>query len=315
MKKDQSFTTPYLKFNRQQWHSLSRSLPLVLTKEQIIHLKNIDEELSLEEVTKIYLPLSFLLNCYFSSHLKRQILIQKFLGINKYHIPYIIGIAGSVSVGKSTTANILKILLSHSTVDQKVEVLTTDSFLYTNKVLQNRGLMKKKGFPQSYDTHGIVRFISAIKAGNSQVMAPQYSQLIYDIVPDSYTIFEKTDILILEGLNILQGSIDQLQNKCPIFVSDFIDFSIYVDAPEALLQKWYINRFLKLRKEEFNNPASYFHCYSQIPESKAIKIAINIWKEINGLNLKKHILPTRERANLIITKGKNHIIDEVYLRK
>lgn len=315
MKKDQSLATPYLQFSRQQWAALRNSVPLTLTEEQIANLKGINEDLSLEEVAQIYLPLSRLLNFYFSSNVRRQAVLEQFLGTNVPRIPYIIGIAGSVAVGKSTTARVLQALLSRWPEHRKVELLTTDGFLHPNKVLQERGLMKKKGFPQSYDIQNLVRFVSEIKSGAPRVTAPQYSHLIYDIIPDGCKVIEQPDILILEGLNVLQSGMDYPHDPHRVFVSDFVDFSIYVDAPEDLLQGWYINRFLKFRQGAFSNPDSYFHHYSQLPESEAVEIATNLWKEINGLNLTQNILPTRERASLIMTKGGNHAVESVRLRK
>ncbi|SLM61398.1 MULTISPECIES: type I pantothenate kinase [Dickeya] len=315
MIKEQSFATPYLQFNRQQWANLRDSVPLTLTEDEIIKLKGINEDLSLDEVAEIYLPLSRLLNFYISSNLRRQAVLEQFLGTNEQKIPYIIGIAGSVAVGKSTTARVLQALLSRWPEHRKVELITTDGFLHPNKVLQERNLMKKKGFPQSYDMHSLVKFVSDIKSGVSRVSAPTYSHLTYDIVPESNKVIEQPDILILEGLNVLQSGMDYSHDPHRVFVSDFVDFSIYVDAPEELLKSWYINRFLKFRQGAFTNPNSYFHNYARLAEAEAINIASQLWQEINGLNLQQNILPTRERASLIMTKSANHAVEYVRLRK
>ena len=315
IKRDQSLATPYLQFDRTQWAALRDSVPLTLSEEEIVKLKGINEDLSLEEVAQIYLPLSRLLNFYISSNLRRQAVLEQFLGTDGQRIPYVIGIAGSVAVGKSTTARLLQALLSRWPEHRSVELITTDGFLHPNKVLNERGLMKKKGFPQSYDMHSLVKFVSEVKSGAKRVTAPVYSHLIYDVVPQGNKVIEQPDILILEGLNVLQSGMDYPHDPHRVFVSDFVDFSIYVDAPEDLLQTWYINRFLKFRQGAFSNPDSYFHNYAKLPETEAINIATQLWNEINGLNLNQNILPTRERASLIMTKSVNHAVDSVRLRK
>lgn len=315
IKRDQSLATPYLQFDRTQWAALRDSVPLTLSEEEILKLKGINEDLSLDEVAQIYLPLSRLLDFYISSNLRRQAVLEQFLGTDGQKIPYIIGIAGSVAVGKSTTARLLQALLSSWPEHRSVEVITTDGFLHPNKVLNERGLMKKKGFPQSYDMRSMVKFVSEVKSGAKHVTAPVYSHLIYDVVPDGNKVIEQPDILILEGLNVLQSGMDYPHDPHRVFVSDFVDFSIYVDAPETLLQNWYINRFLKFRQGAFSNPDSYFHNYSKLPEPEAVNIATQLWNEINGLNLQQNILPTRERASLIMTKSANHAVKSVRLRK
>lgn len=315
IKRDQSLATPYLQFDRTQWAALRDSVPLTLSEEEIVKLKGINEDLSLEEVAQIYLPLSRLLNFYISSNLRRQAVLEQFLGTDGQKIPYVIGIAGSVAVGKSTTARLLQALLSRWPEHRSVELITTDGFLHPNKVLNERGLMKKKGFPQSYDMHSLVKFVSEVKSGAKRVTAPVYSHLIYDVVPEGNKVIEQPDILILEGLNVLQSGMDYPHDPHRVFVSDFVDFSIYVDAPETLLQSWYINRFVKFRQGAFSNPDSYFHHYSKLPEPEAINIATQLWNEINGLNLQQNILPTRERASLIMTKSANHAVESVRLRK
>ena len=307
--------TPYLHFNRSQWAALRDSVPMTLTEGEIARLKGINEDLSLEEVAEIYLPLSRLLNFYISSNLRRQAVLEQVLGTDGQRIPYIISIAGSVAVGKSTTARVLQALLSRWPEHRSVELITTDGFLHPNEVLKERGLMKKKGFPLSYDMHRLVKFVSDLKSGVPHVTAPVYSHLIYDRIPGGDKTVVQPDILILEGLNVLQSGMDYPHDPHHVFVSDFVDFSIYVDAPEDLLQNWYINRFLKFREGAFTDPDSYFHHYAQLSEEEAINVATGLWNEINYVNLKENILPTRERASLILTKSEKHAVDQIRLRK
>lgn len=315
MTKHQDITTPFVSFERQEWADLRDAIPLTLTESDLERLKGINDELSLDEVIEIYLPLSRLLNFYIRSNLRRQSVLDQFLGREGQRIPYVIGIAGSVAVGKSTTARILQALLSRWPEHRHVELVTTDGFLHPNTVLHERGIMKKKGFPESYDMRRFVQFISDVKSGQPRVSAPVYSHLIYDIVPDGEKVIEQPDILLLEGLNVLQSGMDYPHDPHRVFVSDFVDFSIYVDADTALLKSWYIERFLKFRKGAFSDPNSYFHNYAKLSEEEAVSIANQIWDEINGLNLQQNILPTRERASLILTKGKEHAVERVCLRK
>ncbi|WP_392559109.1 type I pantothenate kinase [Orbus mooreae] len=306
--------SPYMHFKRNEWAALRNAVPMTLTSDELKLLQGINEELSLEEVTDIYLPLSRLLNYYIGNHFTRQVILSKFLGQN-YKIPYVIGIAGSVAVGKSTTARVLKALLTRWPEHRKVALVTTDGFLYPNKVLEERNIMHKKGFPQSYDVKKLLQFVSDIKSGVAQVSAPVYSHLVYDIVAGESVEIESPDILILEGLNVLQNPANFNAGNNRVFVSDYVDFSIYVDAEIPLLHDWYINRFLKFRAGAFSDPNSYFHHYSQISEGEALAKAEQIWKNINELNLVENILPTRERASLILTKGVDHRVDSVQLRK
>lgn len=308
-------TSAYLHFDRQHWAALRESTPLVLDEQDIEQLKGINEDLSLSEVAEIYLPLSRLLNFYISSNLNHQNVVKKFLGTERKKVPYIISIAGSVAVGKSTTARVLQALMSRWPEHRKVELITTDGFLHPNALLKERGLMKKKGFPQSYDMHRLVNFVADIKAGKEKLTVPVYSHLTYDIIPEEQKVVEAPDIVILEGLNVLQSGMDYSHDPHRVFVSDFVDFSIYVDAPEELLKQWYINRFLRFREGAFSDPNSYFHHYSQLTIEEAKGIASTLWDEINGLNLRENILPTRERANLILSKSLKHAVSTVSLRK
>jgi len=309
--------SPYLSFDRNKWAQLRKSEPMTLTANEIEQLKGINEELSIDEVRDIYLPLSRLLNYYVNSTKSRQAVIMNFLNEKLQKIPFIIGIAGSVSVGKSTSARVLQALLSRWKENNKVALITTDGFLYPNAVLEEKNLMSKKGFPESYDIQHLIRFVSDIKSGKTEVKAPKYSHVTYDIVPDEQVVITPPpDILILEGLNVLQNRTDYpQQNKPTIFVSDFLDFSIYVDAEENYLEEWFLNRFMKFRETAFNDPKSYFYPVSNLPEQEAKLLALNVWKEINSKNLHKNILPTRERAHLILHKGENHLVDYVKLRK
>ena len=304
--------TPFLSFNREQWAELRKSVPLKLTEQDLKPLLGFNEDLSLDEVSTIYLPLTRLINYYIDENLHRQTVLHRFLGRNNAKTPYIISIAGSVAVGKSTSARILQSLLSHWPTERKVDLITTDGFLYPLDKLKQDNLLQKKGFPVSYDTSKLIRFLADVKSGKSNVTAPIYSHLTYDIILDEFNVVDKPDILILEGLNVLQTGNNKTNQT---FVSDFVDFSIYVDAEEKLLKEWYIKRFLKFRESAFNDPNSYFKHYASLSKEEAITTASKIWDEINGLNLNQNILPTRERANLILTKGENHQVELVKLRK
>ena len=304
--------TPFLSFDRQRWAELRKSVPLTLTEQDLKPLLGINEELSLDEVRTIYLPLVRLINYYIDENIRRQNVLRRFLGEKSTNVPYIISIAGSVAVGKSTSARILQSLLSHWPKQRKVDLITTDGFLHPLAYLQEHNLLHKKGFPISYNTPQLIRFLADIKSGKPNVTAPIYSHLTYDIIPDQFNVIDQPDILILEGLNVLQPNRNQANE---LFVSDFVDFSIYVDAEEDLLKEWYIHRFLKFRQSAFTDPNSYFKHYANLSEQEAITTAGKIWDEINGLNLKENILPTRERADLILKKGANHEVELVRLKK
>ncbi len=304
-----------MQFEREQWSELRDNVALTLSEQDLQQLQGINESLSLDEVRDIYLPLSRLLNLYVEAQQYRHTVRDKFLNSNNEHVPYIIGIAGSVAVGKSTTARILQALLSRWPEHPQVALVTTDGFLRPNQDLVARNLMHKKGFPESFDIKALVDFVAAIKSGKESVSAPIYSHLTYDILPDETIKVEKPDIVILEGLNVLQTAINYPDHPHRVFVSDFVDFSIFVDADTDLLKQWYIQRFLKFREGAFTDPNAYFHSYSKMSEREAIKIAAKIWDEINGVNLQENIRPTRDRANLILKKSTNHQVSNVKLRK
>lgn len=307
--------TAYMLFERSQWSELRNNVALTLSKQDLQQLQGINESLSLDEVSDIYLPLSRLLNLYVETQQYRHTVRDQFLNSDHEHVPYIIGIAGSVAVGKSTTARILQALLSRWPQHPKVALVTTDGFLRSNQDLIARNLMHKKGFPESFDIKALIDFVAAIKSGKKSVSSPIYSHLTYDILPNQTLAVEKPDIVILEGLNVLQTAINYPDHPHRVFVSDFVDFSIYVDADTDLLKQWYIQRFLKFREGAFTDPDAYFHSYSKMSKPEAIAIASKIWDEINGINLQENIQPTKNRANLILNKATNHQVSSVKLRK
>ncbi|MDD1784420.1 type I pantothenate kinase [Enterovibrio sp. ZSDZ35] len=306
--------TPYLSFDRKKWSELRDSVPMTLDETDLEKLRGINEHLTMEEVQDIYLPLSRLLNLYVKARKGRTQVLEQFLGENDNNVPYVIGIAGSVAVGKSTTARILKALLERWPEHPKVELITTDGFLHPNKVLNDRALMKKKGFPESYDIRRLVQFVADVKSGKKRVEAPVYSHLVYDIT-DSIKVVEQPDILIVEGLNVLQSGMDYPHEPHRVFISDFLDFSLFVDADSELLKTWYIERFMQFRRGAFQDPTSYFHHYTKLSNDEALEKAAAIWEEINGKNLIENILPTRGRAGLILQKGANHAVQTVTVRK
>ena len=307
--------SPYRWFSRDEWAELRADTPLTLNLDDLMKLQSLHDPISLEEVVAIYLPLSRLLVLYVAATQGLYKATQRFLGAEDGKVPYIIGIAGSVSAGKSTTARVLRALLSRWPNTPKVDLVTTDGFLHNNAELSRQGLMERKGFPESYDGKGLIQFLSDVKAGKRNVHAPVYSHLVYDVVPGESTIVDRPDILIVEGLNVLLPNRLSPDGEEIPFVSDFFDFSIYLDAHEALLEKWYIERFMRLRETAFRDPRSFFTKYADLTDEEAVSTAKSLWTRINLPNLHENILPTRPRASLVLTKGASHRIEQVALRK
>lgn len=308
--------SPYTEFSRDEWARLRGATPLTLSEADLDALRGVDGHVSLEEVEHIYLPLSRLLNLYAAAAQQLYRVTDTFLGSPAARVPYVIGVAGSVAGGKSTTSRILQALLARWPDHPKVDLVTTDGFLYPNRVLEARGIMHRKGFPESYDVRRLIRFLVEVKGGAAEVRAPVYSHLIYDIVPDEELAVRRPDILIVEGLNILQTGTTSPDRPARLFVSDFLDFSIYIDASERNLEAWYIQRFRRLRETAFRDPTSFFHRYAvNLSDDEAIDFAREVWSTINAVNLRENVLPTRDRARLILQKGKDHRVARVKLRK
>jgi type I pantothenate kinase len=307
--------SPYRVLSRAEWAALREDTPMTLRPEEVMRLRSMHDRLDMSEVEEIYLPLSRLLWMYVAATQRLFLVQQRFLGTEDAKMPYIIGIGGSVAVGKSTTARVLQALLARWPNTPKVDLVTTDGFLYPNAVLEREGLMDRKGFPESYELPALLRFLNDVKAGRRPTRAPIYSHLIYDVMPNHWIEVDRPDILIVEGLNVLQAGRPPKDGEAIPFVSDFFDFSIYLDADDEVLERWYVSRFLTLRGTAFSDPKSYFHRYSKLSDADAIAEATEIWTKINLVNLHENILPTRLRADLILKKGESHGVDEVALRK
>ncbi len=307
--------SPHRVFNRAEWASLRADTPMTLSADEVERLRSLNDPVSLTEVETIYLPLSRLLSLYVAATQGLFQATQTFLGDTGGVTPFIIGLAGSVAVGKSTTTRLLRALLSRWPNTPRVALVATDGFLFPNSVLKREGLMEKKGFPESYDMPAMLAFLAEIKSGAPSANAPVYSHLKYDIMPGEKDVVARPDILILEGLNVLQTSQPDARGLTSPVVSDFFDFSIYVDADEAVIERWYVERFKELRQTAFRDPNSYFRRYADVSDSDAEAMARDIWRRINLPNLRQNILPTRPRADLILRKGPSHQIEEVALRR
>jgi type I pantothenate kinase len=304
----------YLHFDRDEWAALRAATPLTLREGDLEALRGINERIDLDEVAAVYLPLTRLLNLYVAATQNLHKASAAFLGTLSPKVPYVIGVAGSVAVGKSTFARLLQALLARWPDHPKVELVTTDGFLYPNRVLEERGIMNRKGFPESYDTRRLLQFLRELKSGAAEVSAPVYSHVVYDIVDGEEVTVHQPDILILEGLNVLQvGNTAEVAN--PEFVSDSFDFSIYIDADEADIEAFYVQRFLTLRETVFKDPDSFFQHYAHLTHDEAVETARYIWREINGRNLRENIAPTKGRAGLLLRKGSDHRVTDVALRR
>jgi type I pantothenate kinase len=300
----------YVTFDREEWRDLRAATPLTIREKDLEALRGINDRIDLKEVDDVYVPLTRLLNLYVAATQNLHRVSATFLGTIVPKVPYVIGVAGSVAVGKSTFARILQAMLSRWPDHPKVGLITTDGFLHPNRVLEERGIMNRKGFPESYDTRRLLSFLRELKSGAEEVRAPVYSHVVYDIVDGEEEVIHQPDILILEGLNLLQ-----VGDAATEFVSDYFDFSIYLDAAEADIEEWYIERFLKLRETVFQDPSSFFRHFAALSHEQAVATARGIWHEINGKNLVENILPTRERASLILALGPDHRVSSVALRK
>jgi type I pantothenate kinase len=306
---------PYVDFGRDEWARLRASTPLPLTEADIAQLRGLNEPMEMREVEDIYLPLSRLLNLRVAATRELHAVTETFLGHLHAGVPYVIGIAGSVAVGKSTIARILQALLARWPDHPRVDLVTTDGFLFPNAILEARGLMARKGFPESYDVRRLMQFLTELKSGAAEVRTPRYSHLTYDIVPDEEIVLRAPDIVIVEGVNVLQTPARRGKVEASVVVSDFFDFSIYVDAQEADLERWYVDRLLVLRETSLHDPRSFFNFLTQYTEEDTRAFARSIWAQVNLVNLNENIEPTRGRAHLVLEKDSKHAVQRVRLRK
>jgi type I pantothenate kinase len=309
-----SAPTPYVELDRTAWSRLRENHPMSLTQDDLARLRGLGDLLDLQEVEDVYLPLSRLLHFYVEAVHGLRLATSEFLGERPTRVPFLVGVAGSVAVGKSTTARILRELMSRWPHTPRVALVTTDGFLHPNAELERRGLLQRKGFPESYDRRALLRFVAQVKSGVPVVEAPVYSHLAYDVLPGTVEV-PKPDVLIVEGLNVLQPPAVRPDGSSTGAISDYFDFSVYVDAPVEEIRRWYVERFLRLRETAFADPQSYFHRYARLSDDEARATAGHIWESINEPNLVENILPTRERATLVLTKGPDHAVTRIRLRK
>ncbi|HLQ80169.1 MAG TPA: type I pantothenate kinase [Brachybacterium sp.] len=310
-----STVTPFEEISREDWARLSQQTPLPLSEEDVAKLRGLGDRVDLSEVDAVYRPISRLLNIQVAAAQSLRRARESFLDQHQHRTPYIIGVAGSVAVGKSTTARLLRELMARWPDTPQVQLVTTDGFLHPNAVLEARGMMQRKGFPESYDRRALLRFVADVKAGHEHVEAPVYSHLTYDILEDERVVVEQPDVLIVEGLNVLQPARPRRDGRLGMAVSDFFDFSVYVDARMEDVQRWYVNRFLQLRQTAFSDPRSYFRRYADLTDEEAVETAVGIWRSINGPNLRENVVPTRGRADLVLRKDGQHRVHSVLLRK
>lgn len=310
-----SLTSPYVELDRADWAALRNQHPMLLSAEDVARLQGLGERLDIQEIEEVYLPLSRLLSFYEQEVDRLHQVTSDFLGERRERTPFIVGVAGSVAVGKSTTARILQALIARWESTPSVELITTDGFLYPNKILTERNLMARKGYPESYDRRALLRFVMEVKSGKAEVAAPVYSHISYDIVPGEQIVVRRPDVLIVEGLNVLQPPRQHSDGRTGLSVSDFFDFSVYVDAKQELIKKWYVDRFQELRHTAFSQPDSFFRRYASLSDDAAVDMAESIWDAINAPNLVQNILPTRGRATLVLSKGEDHAVNRVRLRR